>query len=141
MFMMCKPTKTTILLLITVLLLTSMSSAFGVVYCDSGCFSAIHHKNHHNDESHEAFCEDYAVAFDQLQEDCADSCLDFTLGLGSYVIKKELVQCPPNTVLYLPFDKLTNLVSSYLYVYFSRQKSPPEISQTILAHRKIVLLI
>jgi hypothetical protein len=138
---MIKPTKITTFLILTLLLLTSVGSAFGVVYCEIGCLSEIHHNNHHTDESHAAFGEDYAVSFDYLLKESDDSCFDYPLELDNGVIKKEIVKCPANIALYLPSERLTNPVSVLLNVYNPYQKPPPEISQTILAHRTVVLLI
>ena len=128
------------MLILTLLLLTNAGSAFGVVYCDIGCLSEIHHNNHHTDESHEAIGEDYAVSFDYLLKESDDSCFDFPLELDNGVIKKEIVKYPVNAALYLPSVWSTNPINICLYVYNPYPKSPPEISKTILAHRTVVLL-
>ena len=138
---MLTPIKITTYLILTVLLMTIVGSAFGAVYCDKGCLSEIHHKNHHTDESHETFGEDYAVSFNHQLKVSADSCLDVPLEFGNGIIEKESVKCPSNADLYIPSERLSTPVNICLSVYNPYPKSPPEISQTILAHRTVLLLI
>ena len=60
---MNKPTSITIFLLIALLLTTSLSGAFGVVACESGCFSEVHHNNHHVDEHNDDLPEGATVIY------------------------------------------------------------------------------
>jgi hypothetical protein len=137
---MLKLTQSTTYLLLTLLILTSMNSAFGVVYCECGSSSTIHHENHHTTQSHQTFCEDYAVQFN-LQLKKNDSCRDILLGLEDGVIKKESVHCSESAIIYFFPEILTASVSTCLPVLIPFPKSPPEISQNILVHRTVVLLI
>lgn len=138
---MLKFKKITTFLLLTAFLATSFGNAFGFVSCDSGCFSETHHENHHNDESHETIAEDFALPLDQQLHGSDDSCLDFLIQMIDGDLEShEYFKAPASPDTFLINNVFTDLSKTNLHVCATYLLSPLKVSQTILAHRTVVLL-
>ena len=139
---MLQPKKITSLLFITILLITSLGNAFGFVACDHGCFSAAHHKSHHTGEHTEDRPEGFTEAYYLYTGASDDLCRDYLIQLSDTLeAKKELVKLPFVVFPLVISAALSNTVDVNLPMFFSYLKSPPEILQTILDHRTIVLIL
>ena len=141
LMMILKPTKITIFLLVTVLLTTSLGSAFGFVACEYGHQSKIHYDNHPAVQHNDDFSEGSAISDCRLVSDSDDSCRDYFVQLSDRFFEKtESVKCPINDTIGSTFDTLPNPAHCSLSVRNPYLKSLPIISQTILAHRTVVIL-
>ena len=141
LMMMLKPTKITIFLLITVLLTASLGSAFGFVSCEYGCESKIHLDNHPSDKHNDDFAEDSAISDCRLVSDNDDSCRDYFVQLSDSLFENnERFKCLISPTIGSTSDTLPNPVLCSLCVRNPYLKSSTIISQTILAHRTVVIL-
>ena len=141
LMMILKPTKITVFLLITVLLTTSLGSAFGFVACEYGCESTIHSENHSSDKHNDVSSEGSAISDYRLVSDSDDSCHDYFVQLNDNLFNKnESVTCPINATLGSASDTWPIPEHCCLSSRNSNLKFLPIISQTILAHRTVVIL-
>ena len=140
-------------LLLAAFLVTSQGSLIGSVWCDSGCLSDIHLDSHtdsytdnHNTDNHIDLhvvvrVDNHDVNLDQHISGKDDSCLDSPIQLSNGVVKKaEKIKWRSTLDISSTNDKLVAINNIKLVASTPPLKLPPRISQTILAHRTVVLL-
>ncbi len=154
--MLSKPNKFLIVLLLAAFLLTSLGSMFGCVICDSGSLSDIHIASHiddHTDEFTGVHAENVLdvhavvsfhnqdISLDQHYRESGDACVDSPLEFSDGILEdteslKSLADLEVSPGCYeLKAIELTSLFVNNLF-----PNPIPRISQTILAHRTVVLL-
>lgn len=154
--MMSIPKKFLIVLLIAAFLLTCLGSMFGCVICDSGSLSDIHVASHIDDHSDkrtathtESALDVHAVvsfhnqdiSLDQHYRESGDACVDSPLEFSDGILEdteslKHLADLKtPAGCFELKVIELTCLFVNNLF-----PNPIPRVSQTILAHRTVVLL-
>jgi len=149
------PKILTFLLLIT-LMTTSMGSALGYVWCDSGCLSDTHIANHiddhtdgHTDKNidqhtdvHTVVCiGNQTVTLDQHMGGEDDTCTDSSIKSSDGVVEEiEAINCTPNVEMTSTYDRLNNVKIIRYAFNNSIQESPPRVTQALLTHRTVVLL-
>ena len=154
--MRLKPTKIVTILLLTAFLVTSLGSIFGCISCDSGCLSDIHignhtdnhtdnhvdvHTDYHFDVHVDVHVDNHIVTLDQHLSGSDDSCIDSPLQLSNGIVEEnESINWHSSLVISSTNDRLTDIKIITFVVSNSPLKFPPRISQTILAHRTVVIL-
>ncbi|PLY03432.1 MAG: hypothetical protein C0623_01495 [Desulfuromonas sp.] len=134
-----KPGEITIFLLIAVLLMTGVAGAYGFALCDHGSLSATHHQSHHQGEASD---KADPLPYYPCGEKHQDGCHDYWLHLEDASLEEKKdhdlvgddVSFP---VLTLPvFPEISNPQ------FATAQKfAIPELSQRLLIHRTIVLIV
>lgn len=138
---MFKPTKITTLLLIALLLMMSAGNVFGVLICESGCSSAVHHENHDGDVQNHDVNEYAQISYHRQMLKSGDSCRDYLIQLSDVFFKKGAsVKSPRNATISFPLNIFLSPVNSSLSVSHAYLKSPLIIFKSILALRTVVLL-
>lgn len=160
--MLLKPNKLLIVLLLTAFLVTSLGSMFGCVICDSGSLSDIHVASHLDDHSDkhtgvhaESAIDIHAmvsvhnqeISLDQHYRGSGDACVDSPLEFSDGILEgtADLKSLPglksfPDLKISPTCYELQAVEVSSLFVKNSFPNQTPRISQTILAHRTVVLL-
>jgi len=136
---MQKPGTLTICLLIAILLITGLGSAFGFVICDQGCLSDIHHENHHaGEESHDPEPLPYYPVTDNQD----DGCCDTLISIGDGCLEDETrIVCPLSDGFYPSSVQLIPETASNLILTSKFKTASSSQPQALELYRSVILII
>jgi len=134
-------TRIIVLLLLPAFILTSASEVFGLSWCvgNDGHFELERGTGHDCDD--ENFGRNAAPIIPGANYECCGPCLDLSIPNEAYIVKRlKRVSVAPNDVVSLNVFPRNTIQRAKLLAGNLITQHPPRISQTILAHRTVVLL-
>ena len=139
-------TRIIVLLLLPAFILTSASEVFGFSWCvgNDGHFELERGTGHDCDDENfvnENFGKNVAPIIPGTSYECCGPCLDLSIPNEAYIVKRlKKVSVAPNDAISLNIFPRNTIQIAKLLVGNLITQHPPRISQTILAHRTVVLL-